>query len=57
MSDTSSRIGGGSQSRHHNISASKILDPQQREQHLKEKQMDEIKRKEIARAAAKRKAA
>ena len=38
-------------------SASRLLDPQQREARLKEKQMDEIKRKQIAKAAAKRKAA
>lgn len=37
-------------------STSKLMDPQQREMRLKEKQMDEIKRKQIAKAAAKRRA-
>lgn len=35
-------------------STSKLLDPQQREQQLKERQMDEIRKKQIAKAAAKR---
>jgi len=50
---------GGSVSRHNigSASGSKLLDPQQREAKLKQQQMDDIKRRQIAKAAAKRKAA
>jgi hypothetical protein len=58
-SESRSNIGGKTQSirgmhRAHNDSASKLMDPEQREQHLKSRQMEEIKRLKAAKLEARK---